>query len=147
MFLIHWSVGGGLLGSAGLGPGCGSDEAQFSSPPSGTEAAGAACEGSVLLVDIRKVAGQPAPRLYFCCQPKLTGPITHWTKQDKSRGWGGVLHLERKGRVGAADHGINRQSCTHMERRKRKLRFCWDILLLANQFFKSCSILVLGLER
>lgn len=140
-------MGGGLLGSAGLGPGCGSDEAQFSSPHSGTEAAGAACEGSVLLVDIRKVAGRRAPRLHFRCQPKMTGPITHWTKQEKSRGWGGVLHLERKGRVGEADHGTNRQSCTHMERRKRKLGFYWGILLLANQFFKSCSILVLGLER
>ena len=59
----------GLLGSAGLGPGCGSDAAQVSSPHSGTEAAGAACGGSVLLVDIRKVAGRRAPRLHFRCQP------------------------------------------------------------------------------
>ena len=29
-------------------------------------------------------------------------PITHWTKQNKSRGWGGVLPLQRKGRVGGS---------------------------------------------
>ena len=53
-----------------------------------------------LLVDTREAAGRRASGLLFHCQPNVTGPVTHWAKQDKSRGWGGVLHPQRKGRVG-----------------------------------------------
>lgn len=110
---------------AGLGPGCGSDEAQVSSPPhaphSGTEAAGAACVGSALLVDTKEVAGRRAPRLLFHCQPNMTGPVTHWAKQDKRVG--GCAPPAEEGQGGwektVAVPRTKGQSSTRMERKER----------------------------
>lgn len=47
-------------------------------------------------------------------------PITHWTKQNKSRGWGGVLPLQRKGRVGGSSCSRSKKTTQHTHGKKEK---------------------------
>lgn len=100
--------------------------------------------------------GLAGTQLLFHYQPNVTGPVTHWAKQDKSRGWGVCSTCRGRAAWVGEDSSCSRNKRaiqhTYGKKGERELGFNWvstnrDILLLAQQFFKSCSILVLGLER
>lgn len=131
VFLIHWTWGGAVALDtpglpAGLGPGCGSEEAQVSSPPraphSGTEAAGAACVGSALLVDTKEVAGRRAPSCSSTISPTWRAPSPTGQSRTSQEG-GGCAPPAEEGQRGwektVAVPGTKGQSSTHMERKER----------------------------